>query len=109
MKFIMNKEEIIGLIKAYVDSMFTDKDCITIELSSKPKSGVFATIEVTPKEMVRPNKPVLIEPVEPKKEKQEEPPKKVTPLKDFDVIEEKNENASEEVVTTESLFSKISS
>lgn len=106
MKFTMNKEEIIGLIKAYVDSMFTDKDCITIELSSKPKSGVFATIEVTPKELVRPNKPVLIEPVE---KKQEETPKKVTPLKDFDVIEEKNENASEEVVTTESLFSKISS
>lgn len=106
MKFTMNKEEIIGLIKAYVDSMFTDKDCITIELSSKPKSGVFATIEVTPKEILRSSKPVLIEPVE---KKQEEVPKKVTPLKDFDVIEEKNENASEEVVTTESLFSKISS
>lgn len=106
MKFTMNKEEIIGLIKAYVDSMFTDKDCITIELSSKPKSGVFATIEVTPKEALRPSKPVLIEPVE---KKQEKIPKKVTPLKDFDVIEEKNENASEEVVTTESLFSKISS
>lgn len=106
MKFTMNKEEIISLIKAYVDSMFTDKDCITIELSSKPKSGVFATIEVTPKEVLRPSKPVLIEPVE---KKQEEVPKKVTPLKDFDVIEEKNENASEEVVTTESLFSKISS
>lgn len=106
MKFTMNKEEIISLIKAYVDSMFTDKDCITIELSSKPKSGVFATIEVTPKEPLRPSKSVLIEPVE---KKQEETPKKVTPLKDFDVIEEKNENASEEVVTTESLFSKISS
>lgn len=83
MKFTLTKEEIKEVLEKYVSGMFTEKKEIILTLSSKTKTGVFATVEVLEKKE------------EPVPEPQEEP------------AEEKNEEKSSEVVTTGSIFSRM--
>ena len=112
MKFEMDKAEIIEVLNTYVSSMFDKNSSITIELKAKPKSGVIATITVIPNiEKIEPVK--IINPViEEIKEVEEIKPekKKITPLTELIVEDEpEEENSSPEVVTSKSLFDKISS
>ena len=112
MKFEMDKAEIIEVLNTYVASMFDKNSSITIELKAKPKSGVIATITVIPNiEKIEPIK--IINPViEGIKEVEENKPekKKITPLTELIVEDEpEEENSSSEVVTSKSLFDKISS
>lgn len=83
MKFTLTKEEIKEVLEKYVNSMFTEKKEIILTLGSKAKTGVFATVEVVEKKEEPIPKPQEEEPVEKDKE---EPP---------------------EVVTTGSIFSRM--
>ena len=112
MKFEMDKAEIIEVLNTYVASMFDKNSSITIELKAKPKSGVIATITVIPNiEKIEPIKiinPVIEEIKEVEEIKSEK--KKITPLTELIVEDEpEEENSSSEVVTSKSLFDKISS
>lgn len=82
MKFTLTKEEIKEVLEKYVNSMFTEKKEIILTLGSKAKTGVFATVEVVEKKEESIPKP------------QEEP-------------EEKDKEESTEVVTTSSIFSRM--
>lgn len=82
MKFTLTKEEIKEVLENYVNGMFTEKKEIILTLGSKAKTGVFATIEVLEKKE------------EPIPKPQEEP-------------EEKDKEESTEVVTTGSIFSRM--
>lgn len=115
MKFEMDKNEIIEVLNTYVASMFDKNSSITIELKAKPKSGVIATITVIPNiERIEPIKIInpVIEEVKEDKEviKIEPEKKKITPLAEL-VIEDdvEEENSSSDIVTSKSLFDKISS
>lgn len=83
MKFTLTKEEIKEVLEKYVKGMFTEEKEIILTLGSKTKTGVFATVEVV--------------------EKKEEP----TPKPQEEPVEEKNEEDSTEVVTTGSIFSRM--
>lgn len=82
MKFTLTKEEIQEVLKKYVNGMFTEKKEIILTLGSKAKTGVFATVEVL--------------------EKKEEP----IPKPQVEPVEE-NKEESTEVVTTGSIFSRM--
>lgn len=82
MKFTLTKEEITEVLEKYVNEMFTEKKEIILTLGSKAKTGVFATVEVL--------------------EKKEEP----IPKPQEEPVEE-NKEESTEVVTTGSIFSRI--
>lgn len=82
MKFTLTKEEIKEVLENYVNGMFTEKKEIILTLGSKAKTGVFATVEVLEKKE------------EPIPKPQEEP-------------EEKDKEESTEVVTTGSIFSRM--
>lgn len=82
MKFTLTKEEIKEVLEKYVNGMFTEKKEIILTLGSKAKTGVFATVEVLEKKE------------EPIPKPQEEP-------------EEKDKEESTEVVTTGSIFSRM--
>lgn len=115
MKFEMDKNEIIEVLNTYVAAMFDKNSSITIELKAKPKSGVIATITVVPKiEKIDPVKiinPVIEEIKEDEEVVKIEPEKKkITPLSELVIEDEpEEENSSSEVVTSKSLFDKISS
>ena len=115
MKFEMDKAEIIEVLNTYVASMFDKNSSITIELKAKPKSGVIATITVIPNiEKIEPIKIInpVIEEIKEDKELVEIKPekKKITPLTELIVEDEpEEENSSSEIVTSKSLFDKISS
>lgn len=49
MQFIMNKEEITEILYKYAKGMFSDNSSIAIEVTSKPKLGIVATIDVSAK------------------------------------------------------------
>ena len=83
MKFTLTKEEIKEVLEKYVNGMFTEKKEIILTLGSKAKTGVFATVEVLEKKEEPIPKPQEGEPVEEKKEE------------------------STEVVTTGSIFSRM--
>lgn len=83
MKFTLTKEEIKEVLEKYVNGMFTEKKEIILTLGSKVKTGVFATVEV----------------VEKKEEPISEPQK--------ELVKEKKEEDSPEVVTTGSIFSRM--
>lgn len=87
MKFTLTKEEIKEVLEKYVKGMFTEEKEIILTLGSKVKTGVFATVEVLEKKEELTPKP----PEKP----QEEP------------TEEKKEEDSTEVVTTGSIFSRM--
>lgn len=82
MKFTLTKEEIKEVLEKYVNGMFTEKKEIILTLGSKAKTGVFATVEVLEKKE------------EPIPEPQEEPV-------------EKDKEEPPEVVTTGSIFSRM--
>lgn len=82
MKFTLTKEEITEVLEKYVNGMFTEKKEIILTLGSKAKTGVFATVEVLEKKE------------EPIPKPQEEPV-------------EKDKEESTEVVTTGSIFSRM--
>lgn len=82
MKFTLTKEEIKEVLEKYVNGMFTEKKEIILTLGSKAKTGVFATVEVLEKKEESISKP------------QEEPT-------------EENKEESTEVVTTGSIFSRM--
>lgn len=107
MQFTLSKNEIIDVLHKYVDGLFHDSSNVSIELFTKPKSGISATITVSPANKV----PVDISPtVEEKKEVEpvKEPKKSPPPLETFIVQEnEPEEENNENVVTSGSLFSKI--
>ena len=84
MKFTLTKEEIKEVLEKYVSGMFTEKKEIILTLGSKAKTGVFATVEVVEKKE------------EPIPKPQEEKEKK-----------EKDKEESTEVVTTGSIFSRM--
>lgn len=86
MKFTLTKEEIKEVLEKYVNGMFTEKKEIILTLGSKPKTGVFATVEVVEKKE---------EPIPKPQEKPQEEP-----------TEEKKEEVNE-VVTTGSIFSRM--
>lgn len=83
MKFTLTKEEIKEVLEKYVNGMFTEKKEIILTLGSKAKTGVFATVEVLEKKEEPIPKPQEEEPVE------------------------KNKEESTEVVTTGSIFSRM--
>ena len=83
MKFTLTKEEIKEVLEKYVNGMFTEKKEIILTLGSKAKTGVFATVEVLEKKEESIPKP------------QEEPV-------------EKDKEEPTEVVTTGSIFSRMS-
>ena len=85
MKFTLTKEEIKEVLEKYVNGMFTEKKEIILTLGSKAKTGVFATVEVLEKK----------EESIPKPQEEEEPV-------------EKDKEESTEVVTTGSIFSRMS-
>lgn len=58
----MNKEEITEILYKYAKGMFSDNSSIAIEVTSKPKLGIVATIDVSVKATTPAN-------TEPKKEK----------------------------------------
>lgn len=109
MQFTLSKNEIIDVLHKYVDGLFHDSSNVSIELFTKPKSGVCATITVSSTNKV----PVDIPPtVEEKKEVElvKEPKKSPPPLETFIVQEDKPEEENKDkVVTSSSLFSKMSS
>lgn len=82
MKFTLTKEEIIEVLEKYVNGMFTEKKEIILTLGSKAKTGVFATVEVL--------------------EKKEEP----IPKPQEELVEKDKEDSTE-VVTTGSIFSRM--
>lgn len=83
MKFTLTKEEIKEVLEKYVNGMFTEKKEIILTLGSKAKTGVFATVEVLEKKEEPIPKPQEEEPVE------------------------KDKEESTEVVTTGSIFSRM--
>lgn len=83
MKFTLTKEEIKEVLEKYVNGMFTEKKEIILTLGSKAKTGVFATVEVV--------------------EKKEE----LTPKPQEEPVEEKDKEEPTEVVTTGSIFSRM--
>lgn len=85
MKFTLTKEEIKEVLEKYVNGMFTEKKEIILTLGSKAKTGVFATVEVLEKKEESIPKP------------QEEEP-----------AVEKDKEETTEVVTTSSIFSRMS-
>lgn len=84
MKFTLTKEEIKEVLEKYVNGMFTEKKEIILTLGSKAKTGVFATVEVLEKKEESIPKP------------QEEEP-----------AVEKDKEETTEVVTTGSIFSRM--
>lgn len=84
MKFTLTKEEIKEVLEKYVNGMFTEKKEIILTLGSKAKTGVFATVEVLEKKEESIPKP------------QEEEP-----------AVEKDKEEPTEVVTTGSIFSRM--
>ena len=84
MKFTLTKEEIKEVLEKYVNGMFTEKKEIILTLGSKAKTGVFATVEVL--------------------EKKEEP----IPKPQEEPAVEKDKEETTEVVTTGSIFSRMS-
>lgn len=84
MKFTLTKEEIKEVLEKYVNGMFTEKKEIILTLGSKAKTGVFATVEVLEKKEESISKP------------QEEEP-----------AVEKDKEETTEVVTTGSIFSRM--
>lgn len=105
MQFTLNKAEIIDILHKYVDTMFHDSRNVSIELSTKPKSGMFATITVSTSDKIPVEAVPQVETKEPVKEK-----KAVTPLESLIVQEDEPEQKNnEDVVTSGSLFSKIGS
>lgn len=82
MKFTLTKEEIKEVLEKYVNGMFTEKKEIILTLGSKAKTGVFATVEVLEKK----EEPIPKPQEEPVEKDKEEPP---------------------EVVTTGSIFSRM--
>lgn len=110
MQFTFNKNEITNILHIYVDSLFRDSSNVTIELCSKPKSGVFATITVPSLTEVPVEIPALKvvtapEPEEIKKEKKSPPPLETFIVQEDEPEEENKDN----VVTSGSLFSKMGS
>lgn len=107
MQFTLSKNEIIDVLHKYVDALFHDSSNISIELFTKPKSGISATITVSATNKVPVDIPPPIEEkkeVEPVKEPKKSPP----PLEAFIVQEDESEEENKEnVVTSGSLFSKI--
>lgn len=106
MQFTLNKNEITNILHTYVNSLFRDSNNVSIELSTKPKSGVCATITVPSLTEVPVETPVLEVATAPEevKEKKKSPP----PLETFIVQEDEPEEENKEnVVTSGSLFSKI--
>lgn len=84
MKFTLTREEIKEVLEKYVSGMFTEKKEIILTLGSKAKTGVFATVEVLEKK----EEPIPKPQEEPVEKDKEEPP---------------------EVVTTGSIFSRMTS
>lgn len=82
MKFTLTREEIKEVLEKYVSGMFTEKKEIILTLGSKAKTGVFATVEVLEKK----EEPIPKPQEEPVEKDKEEPP---------------------EVVTTGSIFSRM--
>lgn len=104
MHFTLDKAEIINILHKYVDSMFHDSSNVSIELSTKPKSGMSATITVSTSDKIPVETVPQVETKEPVKEK-----KTVTPLESLIVQEgEPEQKNNEDAVTSGSLFSKIS-
>lgn len=107
MQFTLSKNEIIGVLHKYVDGLFHDSSNVSIELFTKPKSGISATITVSTTNKVPVEVPPTVEEkkeVEPVKEPKKSPP----PLETFIVQEDEPEEENKEnVVTSGSLFSKI--
>lgn len=105
MQFTLDKAEIINILHKYVDTMFHDSSNVSIELSTKPKSGMFATITVSTSVKIPVEAVPQVETKEPVKEKK----KTVTPLESLIVQEDEPEQKNnEDAVTSGSLFSKIS-
>ena len=108
MQFTLNKSEITNILHTYVDNLFRDSNNVTIELYSKPKSGISATITVSSLTEVPVETPaleVVTAPEEVKEEKKSPPP-----LETFMVQEnEPEEESKDSVVTSGSLFSKMGS
>ena len=108
MQFTLNKNEITKVLHAYAGSLFRDSNNVTIELYSKPKSGISATITVSSPTEVPVETPaleVVTAPEEIKEEKKSPPP-----LETFMVQEdEPKEENKDSVVTSGSLFSKMDS
>ena len=108
MQFTLSKNEIINILHTYVDSLFRGSNNVTIELYSKPKSGISATITVPSPTELSVETPVLgvVTASEDVKEEKKSPP----PLETFIVQEdEPKEENKDSVVTSGSLFSKMSS
>lgn len=107
MQFTLSKNEIIDVLHRYVGNLFHDSSNVSIELFTKPKSGISATITVSPANKVPVDVPLTVEEkkeVEPVKEPKKSPP----PLETFIVQEDEPEEENKEnVVTSGSLFSKI--
>lgn len=108
MQFTLDKAEIINILHKYVDSMFHDSSNVSIELSTKPKSGMSATITVSTSDKIPVETVAQVETQaetkEPVKEK-----KTITSLESLIVQEDEPEQKNnEDTVTSGSLFSKIS-
>lgn len=108
MQFTLSKSEITNILHTYVDNLFRDSNNVTIELYSKPKSGIAATITVSSLTEVPVETPVLEVVTAPEEVKEEK--KSPPPLETFMVQEdEPKEENKDSVVTSGSLFSKIGS
>lgn len=106
MQVTLGKNEIINILHTYAGSLFRDSSNVIIELYSKPKSGVYATITVPSSTEVPVETPALevVTTSEEVKEKKKSPP----PLETFIVQEDEPEEENKDnVVTSGSLFSKI--
>lgn len=105
MQCTLDKTEIINILHKYVDTMFHDSSNVSIELSTKPKSGISATITVSTPDEIPVEAVPQVELKKPVKEK-----KTITPLESLIVQEDEPEQKNnEDVVTSGSLFSKIGS
>lgn len=104
MQFTLSKNEIIEVLHKYVDGLFHDSSNVSIELFTKPKSGISATITVSTSDKIPVEVVPQAETKEPVKEK-----KTITPLESLIVQEDEPEQKNnEDAVTSGSLFSKIS-
>lgn len=104
MQFTLSKNEIIDVLHKYVDGLFHDSSNVSIELFTKPKSGISATITVSTSDKLPVEVAPQAETEKPVKEK-----KTITPLESLIVQEDEPEQKNnEDAVTSGSLFSKIS-
>ena len=108
MQVTLGKKEITNILHTYAGSLFRDSSNVTIELYSKPKSGICAIITVpSPTEVPveTPALEVVTAPEEVKEEKKSPPPLETFMVQEDEPEEENKDN----VVTSGSLFSKIGS